>query len=579
MLIDNEKFIGLLVENSGIEKEKVESYLEELIADIKTAFDEDEGYEVEGFGIFSKLGANVLFIPSEELETEINYKYVGMEPIELPGGEVEEPEAENEVEENPIQGILDGEEAKEEEEYEDPFAELFNEAEEHENQSEETESEEIEEDEIEAAVEEEIENEELEDIFSETSEDQEEEDEDQSVLDEVIEESVEIQDDSSSVEDEESKEAPGPDEWGISAHQEEDQENAFSGLLGDAKEEEPELLDEDDIFGTKEETDSEEEEAQEDEEIDFSALEEDIEEDDFDDPFASLEEEGEEEEEDFVPVVTNVSSGKASKETEEKEADDELAEEPKEKTKPKKPLSPRDRKQSSPVFLYMILALVVLGGTGYMLAYFGIINIEGITPSEYRNEVAQTTPPVKQPESTPPQTIQPEEQQEVRTPPDVADNTSGAEEESPVETNDSSVPPVSEAQQTQANEEVQNTDNTNDRAPLIADEKAPGDGGMITPVSSQEGVELYGLKGTVTQAGNNGYTIVLYTLSRKSGADAQFEKLSKDGYRAMIKEKPSTQYGALYRVSIGQFKTLADAAIAAEKVDPNILGNYIITKI
>ncbi|HAW78255.1 MAG TPA: hypothetical protein DCX27_00070, partial [Balneola sp.] len=82
MLIDNEKFIALLSDNSGIEKEKVEKYLEELISEMKTSFDEGEGYEVEGFGIFSKLGSNILFIPSEELETEINYKYVGMEPIE-----------------------------------------------------------------------------------------------------------------------------------------------------------------------------------------------------------------------------------------------------------------------------------------------------------------------------------------------------------------------------------------------------------------------------------------------------------------------------------------------------------------
>ena len=119
----------------------------------------------------------------------------------------------------------------------------------------------------------------------------------------------------------------------------------------------------------------------------------------------------------------------------------------------------------------------------------------------------------------------------------------------------------------------------NDIAPLVADEKAPGAGGIITPVNIQVDSESYGLTGTATQSGNNGYTIVLYTLSRKAGADAQFKILSKAGYRVITKEMPSETYGVLYRVSIGQFKSLADAAIAAEKVDPDILGNYIITKI
>ena len=85
MLIDNEKLVGLLMENSGLEQEKVEKQLAELVSDIKKALEENEAYEVEGFGIFSKLGNNIHFIPSEDLETEINYKYVGMEPIELPG--------------------------------------------------------------------------------------------------------------------------------------------------------------------------------------------------------------------------------------------------------------------------------------------------------------------------------------------------------------------------------------------------------------------------------------------------------------------------------------------------------------
>jgi len=584
MLIDNEKFIALLADNSGIEKEKVEKYLEELISEMKASFDEGEGYEVEGFGIFSKLGSNILFIPSDELETEINYKYVGMEPIELPGGaQQQEPEAPEDEDENPIQGILDGGKTEETEEYEDPFAELFNEAEEHEKAiQEQAEKGDLSEEEIEAVVEEEIEREDTEEVIPEEPEQEEEPEE---ALEDTLKDifgSDESEEESEEAEPEpEQKEesAPGPENWGIDAHKEEEQEGAFSGLLGDA-EEEPELIDEDDIFATEDEIASEENvsepedevsqeetvsEEENDEEIDFSALGDDDSEQDFDDPFDELIEE-----EDFVPVVTNVSSGKASK----KEASEEKTEENDSKTEKKSRTlkSPRDRKQSSPVFLYMILALILLGGTGYLLAYFGVVNIEGITPSSASTQIAQNSPPVTQPESTPPQTSE-EEEQTVKEVPEVETSSESAVIETE-ENNGSYSNPESEIteEETPRNQE-------NDIAPLVADEKAPGDGGIISPVNIQAEAEVYGLNGTATEAGNNGYTIVLYTLSRKSGADAQFEKLSKEGFRVIIKEKPSQEFGALYRVSIGQFESLADAAVAAEKVDSGILGNYIITKI
>ena len=577
MLIDNEKFIALLSDNSGIEKEKVEKYLEELISEMKTSFDEGEGYEVEGFGIFSKLGSNILFIPSEELETEINYKYVGMEPIELPGGQ--EQQETKEEEENPIQGILDGGGTEEREEYEDPFAELFNEAEEHEKSKQEEESLDLTEDEIEAVVEEEIESEDAEEIVAESPVEEDIDDLEESLKDIFGEEESNEESDEEIEAAEEEESIPGPKEWGIDAHKEEEQEDVFSGLLGDEAEE-TELIDEDDIFATEDELVDEEDvfeteeksteeeiiEEEGEEEIDFSALEDDGAEDDFEDPFESLEEE---DDNDFVPVVTNVSSGKTSKKEEST-----VAEDPKEskrtEKKSKTPKNPRERKKGAPVFLYMVLGLVVLGGAGYLLAYFGVVNIEGITPSSTPTQIVQNTPPVVEPESMPAQTTEAEEEQPNNTIPEVEETTSNqidaGTENTPQNLSENTGGDFAQAQD-------------NDIAPLVADEKAPGEVGIITPLNGEENAEPYGLNGTATTAGNNGYTIVLYTLSRKSGADAQFEKLSGDGFRVIIKEKPSTEFGMLYRVSIGQFRTLADAAIAAEKVDAQILGNYIITKI
>lgn len=587
MLIDNEKLVGLLMENSGLEQEKVEKQLAELVSDIKKALEENEAYEVEGFGIFSKLGNNIHFIPSEDLETEINYKYVGMEPIELPGSgdsssedssdiedAIEDEPTSEEEEENPIEGLLDESASKE---YEDPFAEIFSELDEEESEEETEEDttepeEELEEDDIDfsalegdgtAEDEEELDD----DPFGGLEENTDESIEDMDTTDESLEEEPETEeiapsgeflDDSvfdTEAETEEEEEAPGPDKWGIDAHKEEDTENAFAGLLGaNAAEEDSEDSDESD----------------EEEDLDFSELD-DTSSDDFDDPFDEFDEETQEEEQDdtlddFVPVVTNVSSGKkaksnkkeAAKEEEKVEADEEAG-----KLESKTPKSPRDRKQGSPVFLYMILALVVLGGAGYGLAYFGIINIQGITPASNttqqpavaQNNVQQTPPP---PVENPPATQQP---------------TAAEQEVSQ---------PVEEPAATTTSEDVTNQPEENTFTPenrvVDTENEAP-----VEAPATNEAVEVnadtYGLMGSVTDAGNNGYTIVLYTLSRQDGAETQYQRLTDLGYRTMIIERPSDTYGVLYRVAIGQFASLADAAIAAEKLDADFLGNYLIAKI
>lgn len=565
MTIDNEKFVALLVENSGIEKEKIELYLKELIDEIKNAFDEDEAYEIDDFGIFSKLGSNILFIPSESLETEINYKYVGMEPLVLPSGTTETENLPDETV-NQIEGILDDEiddevlksPDTEPKEYADPFAELFDDLDD--------------EYDIEAAVEEEIENETVEDIFNAITEEEEESNNDFEIEEEqLIEPSAEEQIEESTLDEspfeddlddifekdefideedevseaaneEEDNKIPGPETWGIDAHKEDNQEYAFSGLLGDEPEE-IEMDSDSDIFGDEENEDD----SSLSDDVDFSALDDSDEDDDL-----FLEEE-QETESDFVPIVTNVSSGKAKKNA--PDADKKEASEGKNTEKAAKLRKPYDRQKSSPVALYIILAVLLLGGVGYLLAYFGVINIQGITPQKSKPQVAQTTPP---PVVTPPQ------QENV----------------------ESTIEPTQEVNQSVSsqNNEAANTTPENDRreglAPLTADEKAPGgEERMQNTQNMAASGPAYGLTGSVNEAGNNGYTIVLYTLSRKASVDEQNKKLTEQGYRVLIKEKPSNTYGMLYRVSIGQFQTLTDAAIAAEGVDKKILGNYIITKI
>lgn len=83
MQIEHKKFVDLLIDASGIEVEKAEEQLSKLIVEIKQSLKEGKPYQIEGFGIFSRLQSTFIFTPSEKLNTEINFKYVGMEPIEL----------------------------------------------------------------------------------------------------------------------------------------------------------------------------------------------------------------------------------------------------------------------------------------------------------------------------------------------------------------------------------------------------------------------------------------------------------------------------------------------------------------
>ncbi len=550
MHLDHSKFVDLMVENSGQDREKVEAQIAELIADIKNAFQDGEGYEVEGFGVFSKLGNNVMFIPSEELETEINYKYAGMEPIELPDAAVEEEEPEESktvLEENPIAGIMD---AVDEEDYEDPFEELLNEgAEEEESSEDASDSEAGEEEEDPFALDDEEESgssgeeaadqeEDEDETEAEEEEDEEHEADEEPVpfdleaLDEegedITEEAGEDDEDIdfSALEDhtegEEKANRPGPESWGIDAHKEEGQESAFGGLIRD-----------EDDAETGEKPDDEEE-------LDFSALGVEGDPDDFDDPFDELEQN---EEDDFVPVVTNVSSEKGEK-AKEAESDSDSESKKKEKKKKKKKKTPRDR-QSSPVLLYLVLILLILGGGGYAAAYFGYIDIPGITP-----ETGTSTPQVVQNE--PPAT-----------------NTVPAED--PPRTTPQETPPA----ETEAQEEETPPQTDTDTTPQ--EQETTGEVLSTQPVTDNP--ETYGLMGDLSREGNNGYTIVLYSLSREAGAMEAFNRLKGQGYRAMVTEVPSSQYGVLYRVSVGQFESLISAADAVAENPDFFNGNYFITKI
>lgn len=517
MHIDHKQFIELLTETSGIEAEKVEEQIAEMIEEVNQALADGEAYEIEGFGIFSGLGNRVLFIPSKELETEINFKYVGMEPIELEVEQSTPPEESKEEDDDPFKGLMELDAEKKE----DPFSGLLEDN----------------------------------DVEDEPSD----EEESDLVLGEEENELSSENDD-----DEEEEPRPGPSEWGIEAHKEDDKgaNKLLSSLMGEQYSDKEESVPEnktsfDDIFGEEEESDKDEsidnldnelsslisddetgplddaadvfdeidkeEDSIESEEEPVEDSKEEIDLDDFDDPFLELEDESEEEE--IVPVIKNISSGLSAKPEEEPE--------PKKKEKKEKPLKPKKDPQPVSVWLWIILLLVLITGTTLGLGYFSIINIPGITPQVAINNTPVSTPQL-QAEQTPP----------VATEDNTPDQT-----------------PVNSAPGVQEQEELSEVPVPVNYAEIPADQNK------------------YGMMGVANEAANDGYTIVLYSLSVESSAFAKQRELNAEGYRAIVTPIASEQYGTLWRVSIGQFPNLTEAALASEEMDAKFKQSYFIKRI
>lgn len=555
MHIDHTKLVELLSEALDTDSEEVQKQIEQLVQEIRDAIQEGDAYEVNGLGVFSGIGNNIIFIPSDELTTEINYKYVGMEPIEIDAPEsAEETEEELSLEEEPL--LQDSEPESESEpeidagsdsysdsaertddDYEDPFAALMAEAEEHEA-GEDVESL--------SSLEAELSSQE-----SETPEDEgteEQEDDPFDLLEDSPEELESVDEDSSieaEIEDtlQEGEEAdkPGPDKWGIDTYKDDKAEGMFSGLLGEVEEEDKEeaepIIPEEDSPSSEMESDTS-----------------------FDDPFDNIGEDEDDDETEFsdeeeiVPVITNLASEGAKKESEEEDLE-EMKSKDKERKEKKaaKKKKKGQKKKGAPVMLWLILIILLLGGGTYGLGYYGIISLPGVQSHEMPVVLRQFFgPPATPPTSTPPATVS-------ATP---ANEPATSEER---------VPPVTK---TEPQEET--VPKTEQPARETEQESGPT---VLTQGEVPADQPQYGLKGVSNPASNDGFTIVIYSLSKRQNAIAKQNELTADGYRVLVVEIPSKQYGKLWRVSLGQFSSLRDAAIAAEKLPPTFLENYFITKI
>ena len=588
MLVSTEQLIELLAEASGLSSDNIERQLSELTNDSEQAISEGEAYEIEGFGIFSGIGNRIMFIPSKDLETEINYKYVGMEPIEL-----DEPEPLKIEDDDPFSGLIDQEEEKasttaftglveglDELEEEAPGADKWGVDAHKEDDSagrlfaslmgqkyEEPENE-LKEDDVFSAEEESF-DQYGDDIFGGDSSDSDSNEELENELSELMgrEPKINAYDDSSSFLDDLMDDVSEGEEP-LAEEEKEELEDTVENIISEEEllaldtvhvdDDEPFDFDEEPLENELNLDDVDAEPANElDEKLDeielpdFEEAGED-EEDDFDDPFSNLDapEVNEEliidsvDDEDIIPVIKNLSSEGVSKTESKKEEIKEKAPEEKKKKKEKKEKPKDTEKKPAPAWLWIVLLLVVAGSAVGALGYLNIIRIPYISPQVAVNNPTVIPTPV-QPTPTPSQTVQ----------------------ESP-------------PQNTTENEEVNNTQ-PEETTPVVQEQpeevEVTETGNVELPTGTNP--EKYGLKGELSANGNDGYTIILYSLSNQANANREVQRLATEGYRAMLIPAPSQQYGTLYRVSIGQFGTLFDAAVAAEGIMDILPENYLIKKI
>ena len=209
--------------------------------------------------------------------------------------------------------------------------------------------------------------------------------------------------------------------------------------------------------------------------------------------------------------------------------------------KPKASREPVKRsKDNTGIFILIgIIVVAVLIG-----AYFYYVGTQTQNLDEQAEPTTQTDASVEQEETTAEDNLQ------------LSESESGNEQGQPGEQT---------AEETQTPSEQESPDQVSEEEPV-------SDNGISITETDQP---LYGLMGRVVEQANDGYSIVLHSFSSEERAMDAAYRLQQDDYRVII--TPRTVYeNMVWRVSVGQFETLADAQQATTQLPtPYNTQNFI----
>lgn len=129
----------------------------------------------------------------------------------------------------------------------------------------------------------------------------------------------------------------------------------------------------------------------------------------------------------------------------------------------------------------------------------------------------------------------------------------------------------------------------NEESSIISPENSASrintDSVVSAPIMAKKVAEIpadqprYGLMGEVDTRANDGYTLVLFSLSNRQSAMEKYELYRSAGYRSLLSPVNSSRFGLMWRVSIGQFSTVEQALEVAKELPKEIIEDYFITKI
>jgi nucleoid DNA-binding protein/cell division septation protein DedD len=459
MKIDKKKLVELLVDRTGMEKAEVEDQLEQLINRIIDAAERGKALEIKEFGLFYfDEDGELKFDPATELSTEINFKYAGMEPVELKPPRDEDADTEDiEISDEPVeQGSAKREE--EPEETEEELATIFG----------------FDDDEG-------IEGKDEEEKIDPFATDEEEEDTEPAPNKKKEKEPV------SSETKKESSEEPEEDEEEDIKPREDD---PFAGLLSDASTK----------LTASDKRDFDEDD---DKELDDPL---------FAPPKPEKKPDTKPQPQKEPAKAGTPPAGKRAASTPKKEA-------PGPKPKPAAARRTSEPKQDPIMVVIAVVLVFVLIAAGFLL-------IPGMFQTDDRELPPQQPPVTSEPAPVPEQ----EDAVNVLT-------------------------PVEPGAETEVTDDV-----------AAADE--------ITPETQPE-QPRYGLTGDLVEAANDGFSIVLHSLAREDNAREQAARLAADGYRVLVSPR-TVQNQTVWRVSVGQFQTIADAQEHARELpSPYNTNNFI----
>lgn len=105
------------------------------------------------------------------------------------------------------------------------------------------------------------------------------------------------------------------------------------------------------------------------------------------------------------------------------------------------------------------------------------------------------------------------------------------------------------------------------------------EGAVSTPeVPQTTHIPQYGLKGSY-QAMDSYFTIVLYSLQNRERAEQEKNKFTTEGYRSALHEARTADGMVLFRVTVGQFSSVANAQASIPQLPQRYQDNNFITRI